>query len=193
MSWGVEQLGPGQKEEELVGAIRPLCLLAIGPKPEHWLGIVGHLPHHPLFYTTATSRRRKGSILVERFKINWVKNEDLAMWSCFKKQKQKTVSKDIFIPSKPNWEEKSPVPTTGRATSSSTLDPPRRLSSTSHPSCLPQFASKSPVPFKSGNNPVNYAFKPVDTMRCFIKMFSNPGDTVIDAFAGTHTTSIVDL
>jgi len=30
-------------------------------------------------------------------------------------------------------------------------------------------------------------------MRCFIEMFSNPGDTVIDAFAGTHTTSIAAL
>jgi len=44
-------------------------------------------------------RRRKGSILVERFKMDWVKlleeNEDVAMWSCFKKQKQKkTVSKE---------------------------------------------------------------------------------------------------
>jgi len=52
------------------------------------------------------------------------------------------------------------------------------------------FASKPPVSLKSGDHPVNYAVKPVDAMRCFIKMFSNPGDTVIDAFAGTHTTSI---
>jgi len=55
------------------------------------------------------------------------------------------------------------------------------------------FASKPPVSLKSGDHPVNYAVKPVDTMRRFIKMFSNPGDTVIDAFAGTHTTSIAAL
>jgi len=51
-------------------------------------------------------------------------------------------------------------------------------------SCLPSspelpsffsFASKPPVPLKSGNHPVNYAVKPVDAMQCFIKMFSNPG------------------
>jgi len=36
------------------------------------------------------------------------------------------------------------------------------------------FASKPPVPLKSGNHPVNYAVKPVEAMRSFIKMFSNP-------------------
>jgi len=67
--------------------------------------------------------------------------------------------------------------------------------------CLPlvpwasflSFASKPPVALKSGNHPVNYAVKTFDPMCCFIKMFSNPGDTVIDAFAGTHTTSISAL
>jgi len=55
------------------------------------------------------------------------------------------------------------------------------------------FASKPPVPLKSGNHPVNYAVKPVEAMCRFIKMFSNPGDTFIDAFAGMHTTSIAAL
>jgi hypothetical protein len=55
------------------------------------------------------------------------------------------------------------------------------------------FSSKPPVVIKSGDHPVNYAVKPVDAMRRFIKTFSNPGDTVIDAFAGTHTTSIAAL
>jgi len=41
------------------------------------------------------------------------------------------------------------------------------------------FASKPPVPLKSGSHTVNYAVKPVDAMQCFIKMFSNPGDTVM--------------
>jgi len=52
------------------------------------------------------------------------------------------------------------------------------------------FSSKLPVVLKSGNHPVNYVVKPVNAMHHFIKMFSNPGDTVIDAFAGMHTTSI---
>jgi len=55
------------------------------------------------------------------------------------------------------------------------------------------FASKPSVSLKSGDHPVNYAVKQVDAMRRFIKMFSNPGDTFIDAFAGTHTTSIASL
>jgi len=65
--------------------------------------------------------------------------------------------------------------------------------------CSPQlpsflsFASKPLVSLKSGNHPVNYAVKPVGAMRCFIKMFSNPGDTVIDPFVGMHTTSIAAL
>jgi len=46
------------------------------------------------------------------------------------------------------------------------------------------FSSKPPVVIKSGDHPVNYAVKPVEVMHCFIKMFSNPGETVIDAFAG---------
>jgi len=57
----------------------------------------------------------------------------------------------------------------------------------------PELPSKPPVVLKSGNHPVNYAVKPVEAMHCFIKMFSNPGETVIDAFAGTHTTSISAL
>jgi len=67
--------------------------------------------------------------------------------------------------------------------------------------CLPlvpqasflSFSSKPPVVLKSGDHPVNYAVKPVDAMHCFIKMFSNPGNTVINAFAGMHTTSIAAL
>jgi len=55
------------------------------------------------------------------------------------------------------------------------------------------FSSKPPVVLKSGNHPVNYAVKPVEAMHCFIKMFSNLSDTVINAFAGRHTTSIAAL
>jgi hypothetical protein len=40
---------------------------------------------------------------------------------------------------------------------------------------------------------VNYGQKPVEAMQCLVLQFLNLGNTIIDAFAGTHTSSLAAL
>ena len=44
---------------------------------------------------------------------------------------------------------------------------------------------------RGGNNPRNHTTeKPVELMRDLIRLFSNPGDTILDAYAGSFTTGV---
>lgn len=44
-----------------------------------------------------------------------------------------------------------------------------------------------------GNRPVNFAQKPLGPLHNFIKQLSNPADVILDAFAGTGSTSVAAL
>ncbi|MHB1778087.1 MAG: DNA methyltransferase, partial [Acidimicrobiales bacterium] len=55
------------------------------------------------------------------------------------------------------------------------------------------FNVKEEPTYKVNGQVVNYAQKPIAAMRRFIKMFSKPGDLIIDAYAGTHSATIAAL